>query len=166
MFKTVFLIIAFFIWQANYPNININSFINDLNKLNDKNLNLNKQLSNSELFFVYYFDGGCSSCIGTMVKLDRLFQQYRNDSLTALLISYSNDSALVNFYSDKANVSSIVLHDLEKIIYKKNQDFFQAFGNAFIVDKSGEIIISGNPLDNELIRKKYEIYLMPFNNSH
>lgn len=117
------------------------------------------QIQNSKKLLVHYFEGDCSSCIGQMSSIEKLFKEYETQSFALILISSSQDSVLVNYYADSLGLSSILLHDIEQRFYKENKLFFQTHGYTFLLNKNGRVLANGDILGDETIYHHYLEFL-------
>lgn len=109
----------------------------------------------TEKILIHYFNGSCSSCIGEIVKMDKIYANYQNDKNCLLLISYSPDTILLAYYTDKSKISAIIMYDKEQSFFLKNNKVFQHYGNTFLINKNGKVIMSGNLINNKRVQKAY-----------
>lgn len=106
-------------------------------------------LLNSQYINVYYFNGECSLCLSKMQEAETFFHEHKSDYLKTIFIVETNDTITFNFYRDKLNIATQILWD------KNNRLNNQNINTCFLIDKSGNIIIQGDFIENENDTKKY-----------
>ena len=108
-----------------------------------------EHLSDSQYLNVYYFNGGCSICLSEMLEAETFYQEHKNDDIETFFIVETSDTIMFNYYRDKLNIDAKILWDQN---YRLNN---QTINTCFLINKSGNIIIEGDFIEDEKIQKKY-----------
>jgi hypothetical protein len=117
-------------------------------------------LDGFEYLNVFFFNGGCSMCLAKMKIVEDFFRIYSDESIQTLFVSETSDTIILNFYRDKYNIEVPIIWDNKRRIREKG--LTDEDSKCFLIDKNGAIILSGDFLADEVIRKKYSQWM----NSH
>ena len=102
---------------------------------------------------VFFFNGECSLCLATMKTVEDFFLINSCESVKTLFVAQTNDTIILNFYRDKYNIKTPIVWDNKHRVRDKkitNED-----SRCFLIDKRGNIILSGDFLTDTAIREKY-----------
>jgi len=153
--RYIFLSIFLFFVQNAEKTLNIPLMVKNFTETNKLGFDLNARINGKEHLLIHYFDGGCAPCIGSMAEFDSTFKQIQNEKNIILLISNSKDTVLVNYYADKAKITSVLLHDINGAFYTLNKELISSYGSTFLIDNRGKVIFSGDPFQDEKTKQKY-----------
>jgi len=107
------------------------------------------QSLNSQYINIYYFNGDCSICIDKMTKAEAFYEEHKNEYFKTIFIVETGDTILFNYYRDKLNIDT-------KILWDKNYRLSnQTINTCFLTNKSGNIIIEGDFIEDGKMQKKY-----------
>ncbi|KJF45677.1 hypothetical protein [Draconibacterium sediminis] len=107
------------------------------------------RLLNYQYINVFYFNGECSLCLNKMQEADLFYQEHKNDYLKTFFIVETSDTITFNFYRDKFNIDTQILWD-------QNYNLIdQAINTCFLIDKSGNIVIEGDFINDDKEQKEY-----------
>lgn len=109
-----------------------------------------ENLLDSHYINIYYFNGECSICLVKMSEAENFFQEHANDKLKTIFIVETSDTITFNYYRDELNVMTQILWDQHDRLH--NQDI----NTCFLIDKSGNIIIEGDFINDEISQNRYK----------
>ncbi len=98
---------------------------------------------------VYYFNGECSLCINKMLEAETFFQEQKKDYLKTVFIVETSDTIVFNYYRDKLEITTKTLWDRNYRLNNHN------INTCYLIDKSGNIIIEGDFIEDKNEQKKY-----------
>jgi thiol-disulfide isomerase/thioredoxin len=109
----------------------------ELNKLDSGKLTINELKGN--IVFVHFWFTACATCIAEMPSINKLQEEYKNEKVKFLAISFNDKNTLTSFFQRKGPFESIQTYIDQKTL-ESEFCILDGYPLNLILDKNGKVI--------------------------
>lgn len=161
----IFIVLLYFIYSCNNRNKKIEG---ELSQIIGKKIELIDTLSNysidkglykevipHQMKIISYIDGSCGSCLYSLANWKELImsREFKNVSFRLYVKTYNLNQLSLILKEIDFHYSIVV--DFQNRFYQKNNIQDEINYQTFLVDKENKILLVGNPLFSNEIKKMY-----------